>query len=371
MPSPLDGLKVIDLSRTGPGQWATTTLADLGADVIGIGEPGFVERRTRGGSANSEFGMSIGRNKRSLLVNLTKPEGRELFMRLVDHADVVVESFRPGTAAKLGVAYDDVRERNPEIIYCSLSGFGQTGPYARMPAHDIQFEAVGGMLALDSEGRPQVPSFVWADRLASNNAVATILAALVARERFGVGQYLDVSFLDPAVTLPMGGWDPMLNGAYPCYRVYECADGKYVALGIREPWFWERLCRFVGKEEWAAQQRPEGDLRQEMHRFFEDCFRSRPRDEWVQIFLEQDIEGAPVNIGADVLNDPQIRERGMVIRGDGSERPQLASPLRMSATPWSLRTSATLLGEHTEELMLELGYEPSTIDALRQEGIVG
>lgn len=371
MPSPLQGLQVVDLSRTGPGQWATTTLADLGAQVTAIEQPGFVERRTRGGSAQAGFGISIGRNKRSILVNLADPRGHEVFMKLVGGADIVMESFRPGTATKLGVDYAAVSTVNPQVIYCSLSGFGQTGPYARMPAHDIQFEAVSGMLKLDESGRPKMPENVWADRQATSNAVAALLAAVVARERFGVGQYLDLAFLDPAVTLPSGHIDEMLQGAYPCYRVYECADGRFVALGIREPWFWERLCRYVGKLEWTEHQRPEGTLRAEMQAFFDLTFRSHTRDEWVQIFLEQDIEGAPVNIGVDVYYDPQIKERGMLLVTPGSEHPQLASPLKLSKTPWKFRTSTAQLGEHTGSVLKELGYDSSVIESLRQDGVIG
>lgn len=373
MPAALDGMKVVDLSRTGPGQWVTTTLADLGADVVAVEQPGFLARRTTGSAAAAGFGISIGRNKRSILLNLADERGREIFFRLAEHADVVMESFRPGTAARLGVSYEDVQRINPIVVYCSLSGFGQTGPYARLPAHDIQFAAIGGMLPLDDRGRPAVPRYVWADRQASTNAVTAILAALVARERMGIGQYLDVSFLDPAVTLPGSHLDDMLLGAYPCYRIYECADSRFVALGIREPWFWERFCRFLGKDEWIEHQRPEGALREEMQAFFDAAFRSRPRDEWVQIFLEHDIEGAPVNQGDDILADPQIAEREMVVDVEdaaGGPARQLGSSLKLSRTPWRLDRPFTRLGADTDAVLGELGIDEAWRTTLRADGVI-
>ncbi|MFN8558141.1 MAG: CoA transferase [Dehalococcoidia bacterium] len=152
------------------------------------------------------------------------------------------------------------------------------------PPTTFQFEAVGGLLAHDAEGRPQVPSNIWADRLATTTAAMTILTALVAQERLGIGQYLDVSYLDAAITLPNRHWDEMLAGYYPCYNVYECADGAWVALGIREPWFWQRMCKLIGREEWSATQRPQGELRDEMFAHFRATFRTKTRAEWTQLF---------------------------------------------------------------------------------------
>jgi crotonobetainyl-CoA:carnitine CoA-transferase CaiB-like acyl-CoA transferase len=373
MPAALEGIKVIDLSRTGPGQQATTMLADLGADVTAIEQPGFIQRRAAGGSVGGSYGRNVGRNKRSILLNLADPRGREVFMRLARGADVVMESFRPGTVAKLGVDYEAVRAVNPRVIYCSLSGFGQTGPYARMAAHDIEYQAVGGLLSLDETGRPRVPDNIWADRQAIMTAAISILTALVARERLGIGQYIDASYLDGAVTPPVRHWDEMLAGAYPCYNVYECADGRYIALGIREPWFWERLCRLVGKDEWIAHQRPQGALHAEMTAFFRDTFRTRTCDEWTRLFLKHDIEGAPVNIGDEVLRDPHLIERQSFVEvdnGEGGVSWQVASLVRLSETPWRMRRSVTPLGGDTDAVLAELGYNEAARDALREAGVI-
>ena len=373
MTAALEGIKIVDLARTGPGQWVTTHLADLGADVTAIEQPGFAQRRTAHGSARAGFAMSVGRNKRSILLNLADERGREVFFRLAGDADVVMESFRPGSVKRLGIDYEAVRAVNPKVIYCSLSGFGQTGPYAMMPAHDIQFEAVGGLLSTDAEGRPQVPANIWADRQATNTALIAILTALVARERLGVGQYLDVSYLDGAVTLPMRHWDEMLAGAYPCYNVYECADGRYVALGIREPWFWERMCKLLGREDWIPHQRPEGALRDEMFAVFRDTFRSRSRDEWARVLQEHDIEGSPVNMGEDVLHDPQIKARGMLVEVRDNEQPpawQLGSFVKLSETPWQMRHPFTHLGQDTDAVLTELGYGDTVRRELREAGVI-
>lgn len=373
MPAALQGIKILDLSRTGPGQQATTMLADLGADVTAVEQPGFIQRRAAGGSVGAAYGRNVGRNKRSILVNLADPRGREVFLRLARAADVVMESFRPGTVTRLGVDYEAVRAVNPRVVYCSLSGFGQSGPYARMPAHDIQYQAVGGLLPLDAEGRPRVPDNIWADRQAIMTAVIGILTALVARERLGIGQYLDAAYLDGAVTPPGRHWDEMLAGAYPCYNVYECADGRYIALGIREPWFWERLCKLVGKEEWIAHQRPQGALHAEMTAFFQATFRTRPQAEWTRLFLEHDIEGAPVNIGEDVLRDPHLAARQSLVAVDGGEGGtswQTASLVRLSETPWQMRRPFTWLGGDTDAVLAELGYDEATRAALREAGVI-
>jgi len=386
--SALKGITILDLSRTSPGQDACCMLGDMGADVIFVGEPGYARRM------GYRRAWSVGRSNRCILLNLREERGREIFYQLVKRADVVVEGFRPGVARRLGVDYETLQKHNPRIIYCSLSGWGQEGPYRDVAAHDLNYQGIAGMLPLDKEGRPMMPTTNWCDRQATMNLMVAILTALLARERLGVSQYVDTSYVDAAVTLPAeeGHKDPraesvrpggppgslnppwsFLRGEHPCYNIYQCRDGKYLTLGIIEPWFWERLCRYFGKEEWIPHQRATGALAEEMFAFFRKKFMEKDRDEWVRILIEEvDTQASAVNLGYEVTQDPHLRAREAVVEVDipGGKMWQIGIPYKFSKTPGSIRRPVTLAGEDTIPILKELGYSQAQIDELLQAGIV-
>lgn len=386
----LEGITILDLTQNSPGQSACSALADLGASVIAVGRPGYGKAR---GFARA---WSVGRNKRSILVDVKDPRGKEIFHRLARGADVVVEGFRPGVTDKLGIGYEDLRRLRPDIIYCSLSGFGQDGPYRDVPGHDPQYQAISGALPLDEQGRPFLPTTNWADRQACMNVQVAVLVALLVRERQGGGQYIDVAISDSMTTVPqeesvghplveriLTGGPPgseappskFLQGKFPCFKVYECGDGKYLSLGIIEPWFWERLCKHFGKSEWISHQEDEGPLRDEMFAFFRQAFKSKPRDEWYRILSspEVDTQVSPVNIGYEVIGDPHVRAREAVIEVEtpgGRKMWQVGFPFKMSVTRGQVWRSVTVAGQDTVAILEGLGYAEQEIRALERDRVI-
>ncbi|MGH2601306.1 MAG: CaiB/BaiF CoA transferase family protein, partial [Dehalococcoidia bacterium] len=276
---PLEGIRMLDLSRLAPGPYCTMLLGDLGADVLLIEQAGEGSDRrrnpTRGASdataaERAQAFNALGRNKRSLGLNLKSEEAREVFYALVRDADVVVEGFRPGVVKRLGVDYETVAAINPRVVYLSLSGFGQTGPYAPLVGHDINYISIGGALGVTGwPGQPPaIPMNLIADFAGGGLFAAfSIVVALQARERTGRGQYIDMAMSDGVLSLLSsaassvlaGGKPPlpgqfMLNGAAPHYNVYECADGEWFSLGSLEPWFWDNLCRAMEREDFIPHE---------------------------------------------------------------------------------------------------------------------
>lgn len=376
MAGPLEGFKIIDLCRTRPGQLATGILADYGADVVTIVEPGYAQRRAAGGAVAPEFGAVNLRNKRSLHLNLRAPGALDVFFKVAKDADGLLESNRPGVAKRLGVDYDAVRAVNPGIVYCSLSGFGQYGPYAGIPAHDLSYQAVAGLLPQDDRKQPYVPAYNQADMNASWFGAMALLMGLLGRSQGGQGQFIDVAFCDVSVTIPPGGSaDRAMRGYYPAYSVYETKDGRYLALSIREPWFWERVCRLVGKEEWVPHIRPKGDLREEMFRHFRDFFKARTLAESTELLREQDVTFGPVNRTVEELrDDPHLQAREMVLQtlnpltGEAAYEPGFA--LKFAGTPASLRRGPTAMGSDTGAILEELGYDDAATRGLRESGAI-
>jgi len=372
--TPLANLHMLDLSRQLPGPFCSTILADLGMDVLGIGSP------------TDPFGMGIPfmtRNKRSMTLNLRRPEGREIFFRLVADADVLLEGFRPGVTQRLGIDYDTLREHNPRLIYCSISGYGQTGPYRDRVGHDVNYLGFAGVLNFigRSDGPPVIPGVQIADIGAGSLMAAVgILSAVIARQQTGRGQYIDIAMMDGAVLwnvynvlLHLLGQDPkrgrvQLTGWYPCYAVYETRDGRYVTVGAFEPHFWATLCRHFGREDFIPQQWAEGETRDAMFAVFREGFRSKTLAEWMTELAEAEICFGPVNTMADVLTDPHIRHRAMIV--DTAEGPTLGTPIKLSDTPASLRTPPITFGQHTDDVLHTLGLSDAAIDQLRADGVV-
>jgi crotonobetainyl-CoA:carnitine CoA-transferase CaiB-like acyl-CoA transferase len=375
---PLDGLRVLDLSRLYPGPFCSMLLADFGADVV------CVEDRRYEGEPSMPSAM---RGKRHASLDLKKPEGLAILLALVDRADVLLEGFRPGVAERLGIGYEALRARNPRLVYCSVTGYGQTGPLRDMVGHDLNYLAMAGLLEQTGTGPdapPAIPGTQLADVAGGGmQAAVGILLALQARARTGEGQHVDVSMTDgvfgmmgyAATFLWMAGQTlergrSMLTGRYPWYRTYRCADGRYLSIGAVERRFWARLCEHFGRAEWTPLQHDEGAL-PEMHAFFEARFAERSRDAWFEELRPLDVCVAPVLDPREAFESEHARERGLVAEVDVDGRPLrvLGVPLKLSATPGRVERRPPRFGEHTDAVLAELGHSPAEIAELRAKGV--
>ncbi len=388
---PLEGIRVLDLTRLAPGPFCTMLLADMGADVIVVEEPPGVGRRFDGG-AQSEHARAfnaLGRNKRSLGLNLKDPRAQEAFLRLADKADVVVEGFRPGVVKRLGVDYDTLSRRNPRIIFCSLSGYGQTGPYSALVGHDINYISLGG--ALGAIGWPGMPPAIPLNLIADFAggglyAAFGILAAVVARHKTGRGQWVDMAMSDGVASLMtfiaqmyfgnnhvVKPGVELLNGGAPAYYSYECADGKYLSIGCLEPWFWAELCKAMDCEQFIPEQMNRQKY-PEIFDYLKARFEERTRDEWFEELRHRDICVAPVLSLDEVFQDPHVLARGMLAELPhpefGTVRQVGVGP-KLSDTPGAVRTLAPKRGEHTDALLREAGFSDSEIADMRADNAAG
>ena len=374
----LEGIRVLDLSRLAPGPYCTMILGDLGAEVIRV-EALDPKARVEGVLGISpelaELFRALnpqGRNKKSIILDLRKEEGREVFFRLAQDADVIVEEFRPGVVDRLGIGYEAVKEANPDIIYCSITGYGQDGPYARLPGHDINYISVAGALSVvkDDKGKPVIPSNLLADMAGGGmHAALCILAALVARSLHGVGQHIDSAMTDGVVSLMH--MEPLLKGVgllqLPYYDVYETADGKMISIGNVEPWLWANLCRAIGREDLIPWHR-DRERHPELHSILKDVFREKTREEWCEFFRDKDVCAAPVYDLDEAAEDPHLRSREMFVRLEHAKYgtiPQVGISMKLSETPGRIRSLGPLPGEHTDEILAGLGYSGDEIEGLR------
>lgn len=374
----------------GPGPFCANMLGDLGADVIKIYE---AHPERRGGPVMFLFdpAMQPGfRNCRTMGLNLKAEEGRSIFCDLAKNADVIMEGFRPGVVKRLGVDYDTIKKINPRIVYASLTGFGQNGPYHNLVGHDINYIGIGGLLGLTGPagGAPVIPGTVIADFAAGGMSSAIgILAALMARERTGMGQFVDMSMTDAVVEstsmqispyllngmVPKKG-ETMFTGHYPWYNVYETRDGKYISIGALEPWFFANLCELLGCEQLIEHQFAEGEKRDEIFKYFRETFLSKTRDEWVAILQQKDTCVAPVYDINELESDPQLIARRMIIEVDHPTMgrvKQVGSMHKLSDSPVEVRNWSIRFGQHTEEIILELGYDKTHIDELFKAEVIG
>ncbi len=392
----LEGLRVLDLARLGPGQYGSMLLADFGADVLMVEvPPGAVprfdaQRAEDAAQAEREIAHnSFRRNKRSIAINLRVPDGRDLFYRLVEEADVVLDGFRPGVTTRLGIDYAALSEVNPRIITATLSGFGRTGPYAQMAGHDINYIAIGGALGLigDEQGKPVLPLNIVADFAAGGLMMAfAILLAVQARERTGRGQDVDLAMSD-GVTSLLGmqisrmftvGRPPPPRGRHPLggdrcfYNVYECADGEWVGVGAIESYFFEALCKGLGHEEFIPQQHDD-DRQAEMKAAFAATFKTRTRDEWFAALGDADACLTPVLALDEVLADPHVvaRELATTVQDPhaGSVQQVGVAP-KLLGTPGEVRRHSARRGQDTDEVLSELGVAAERIAELRERGVV-
>lgn len=402
----LDNIKILDLAHLPPGSYCTMILADMGADVIRCEALPNVGGRGQGllSSAMGEEGRkraafdALNRNKKSLGLNLKSEAGKEIFYKLAQTADVIIEGFRPGAVNRLGVDYETIRKINPGIIYCSLSGYGQDGPYSQLPGHDINYISIAGVLGMigQSGQPPVVPLNLVGDFAgASLNAVIGILIALLARINTGKGQYVDISYTDGALSLltmftaihyetgsPMRRGQSALQCGYPYYGVYKCKDNKYISLGTLEPWFWENFCRAVGKEEFIKDfimpdhlfTQPQGPRWKMIKDSLDTLFLTRTRDEWYDLLIKHDVPVGKVYDLDEISGDPQIKHRKMILEIDdpkvGKIR-QTGIAIKLSDTPGSIRNLAPLQGQDTDVIMKNLGYTTEQIKQLRDASTIG
>lgn len=384
---PLQGIRVLDLTRLLPGPLATMHLADMGADVVKIEDTGAGDYartlgRVRGGM--TEFFRLVNRNKRALRLDLKTPAGREVFMRLVAGADVVVEGFRPGVMDKLGVGYHAVAATNPRIVYCAITGYGQDGPYAMRAGHDINYIGYAGVLdQIGSEGNPpQVPNFQIGDLLGGTlMPLVGVLAALVDAKASGKGRYVDVAMADvvlahavlPLVDLldrgrPAGRGTSMLSGGLPCYNVYATSDGRTMAVGALEPKFWHALCDALGCPELKAQHFIFGSGAAPVKAKLAAVFASQTQAHWTEKLAHLDACVSPALTIEEALANEQFRARGMVV--DESGAPRVALPVKFSDFEFTIARSAPRAGEHSDEVLREAGYGAAEIEALRAKNVI-
>lgn len=385
----LEGIRILDMAWLGPGPFCATLLGDLGAEVIKIYE---AHPERRGGPVMFLFDSTQPglRNCRTMGLDLKAEGGRSIFHDLAGTADVVMEGFRPGVVQRLGVDYDTIKQINPRIVYASLTGYGQDGPYRDLVGHDINYIAIGGLLGMTGPagGAPVIPGTVIGDFAAGGMSAAIgILAALMARERTGRGQFVDVSMTDAVVELTSMQINPylysgivpkrgetMFTGLYPWYNVYETKDGKYISIGALEPWFFANLCQLLGCEHFLDHQFAEGEKREEMFRYFRETFLTKTRDEWVALLRQKDICVAPVYTIDEMVSDPQLIARRMIIEVDHptmGRLKQVGSMLKLSDSPVQVRNWSTRFGQHTDEILLELGYDKARINELREAEVIG
>jgi alpha-methylacyl-CoA racemase len=395
----LSSIRVLDLSAVGPASRATGILADYGAEVVKVLRP---QARIGDSFEAPASSYGAGRGVRRLRLDLAEPDGRDVLLRLADGADVVIESFRPGVADRLGVGPRTVRARNPRLVYCSVSGYGRSGPYAGWAAHDLNYLGVTGLLAhgerLD-DGRPAVPGATIADAAGGGmHAVIAILAALLARERSGQGADLDVSVTEGSLWLMSlvvdeflsAGLDDsavgLLSGEYACYSTYRTADGRWLTVAALERRFWRNLCEALGLAELVAWHR-DPTRQPELKRRLAAAFATRDRESWLAVLAPGDTCVAPVHEIADLVADPQFRARGVferVATGDGvatRTAPLLAGQARHglhgAGGPGTAEgPDVTRTPEHegaapdVDDLLAAAGFAPHEVAALRARGVV-
>jgi crotonobetainyl-CoA:carnitine CoA-transferase CaiB-like acyl-CoA transferase len=365
-------------------------LGDLGADVVKVEQPEIGDYARFAppliGDTGSAF-LMLNRNKRSITLNLKNAEAKEILHKLATKADVFVESYQPGVAERLGVGYPAIRKVNEHIIYCSISGYGQTGPYHDLVGHDLNYAAYSGAIGATGlkGGPPVIPAVQIADIQSAIYAAVAIAAALYRRERTGEGEFIDVSLMDTAVAsmiMPLsfhfagastGRGESFLSGGASFYNVYQTKDRRFISIASLEPKFWVELCNALGVEEYKDQQIVSAEVSQQIRADLAEKFREKKRDEWVKVLNEREIPCAPVYDVSEVPTDPQVRARKMIFEMETEafgNLNQVATPIRLSYNPLIVRSGPPKLGQHTFEILRGLGYSTKDAERLKTEGAI-
>jgi len=405
MPGPLSGIRVLDLSRILAAPYTGQMLADLGADVVKVERPGAGDdTRSWGppylkdtqGKETREAGyyLAINRGKRSVTVDISTAEGQDIVRKLAARSDIVLENYKTGTLARYGLGYDDLCKINPSLIYCSVTGFGQTGPRAEQAAYDFMIQAMGGLMSVTGEsddkpgGGPQKVGFPVVDVLTGCYAAIAVLAALHRRERTGKGDYIDIAMFDAlagslinqSMNYLISGKTPRRSGnRHPNIQpqdVLPCRDG-YIALAVGNDGQFAALCKVIGRDDWAqdaryAKNRARVDNRDALLKALGDTFKTQDRAHWVAKLDDAGVPCGPINTVADLLADPQIAARQMLLdlpHPQSGKVPLVASPMRFREAPIAYERAPPLLGQHADEILAELGYTAEEINDLKARNI--
>ncbi len=390
-PLPLRGIKVLDLSRLLPGGFCSMMLGDFGAEVIKIEEPGrgdYIRWTPPFVDGQSAYFLSINRNKRSMVLDLKNPKGTDVFLRLACGADVVLESFRPGVVDRLGIGYQPIARVNPRIIYCSISAFGQRGPFRNREGHDLNCLALAGLLSITGiNGGPLViPGVQLSDYAAGMMGIIAILIALIERQKNGRGQYCDISMLDAITSwmgMPMikyltdgvlpGPQGSMFNGALACYNVYQTKEGRYIVLGAMEEKFWGSFCNLIKRKDLIPLQWEGQAIQEKMKEELSLLFRRKTRAEWLKLLDGQGTCFSPVLNIDEAFQFPPLRERGMFqgIQGKGGKKyPQVGFPVKISKTPAAYSIPPPRMGQDSRSVLQKAGFSLREIQLLEEEGII-
>jgi|FaiFalDrversion3_1042247.scaffolds.fasta_scaffold00454_6 crotonobetainyl-CoA:carnitine CoA-transferase CaiB-like acyl-CoA transferase len=391
---PLAGMRVLDFTQVMAGPFCTMMLGDLGADVVKVERPEGEENRRGVRLWNGEplpF-LLINRNKRGVCIDLKHPEGKRVALRLAQWADVIVENYRPGTMADLGLDYASVRRVNPSVIYCSISGFGQTGPYGHRGGFDLIAQGMSGLISVtgNPDGPPVKVGVPICDLVAGLYAAQSILAAYIYRQATGQGQYLDISLLEAGISLAI--WETAeywATGEPPRpmgtahrlsapYQAFRGGDGKYFTVGAGNQANWRRLCQAIGRPDLLEDPRFATGvdrvrnlkaLQEELER----TFATRPASSWLEVLEAAQVPCGPIYTLEEVYNDPHVRAREMVVEVEhptAGKVPQIGIPVKFSLTPGRIRRPAPTLGQHTREVLEEVGFTPQEVEELRRCGAV-
>jgi crotonobetainyl-CoA:carnitine CoA-transferase CaiB-like acyl-CoA transferase len=385
---PLKGFRLLDLSRLLPGPYCSLLLADLGMEVLKIEDPeggDYLRIMGRMGKRENAFFLSLNRNKKSITLNLKTKEGKEIFYKLIEMYDIVLEGFRPGVMDRLGIGFKELKKRNPRVIFCSLSGYGQDGPYRERSGHDINYIGLAGILELTGarNGAPVIPGIQIADIGGGGMTSAiAILSAIIHREKTGEGQFLDISMLDGILSwlslhagkylidqeLPKRG-EMLLNGGYACYQVYPTKDGRHMSLGALEPQFWKNFCEAIERRDLIDKQFIEGEERFRVIEEIQELFKNKTQQEWVDFFKNVDACCEPILTFAEVFRHPQVLHRQMVKEiedpVEGKIR-QVGNPIKSSQFSFEVRIPPPQQGEQTMEVLKAMGYSEDEIQHFRE-----